>query len=100
MRKNGSPAIVGRLAGQAELAAELEVTKTIAFYALMASLRALEGDTTARIESFERAIKSFFLTCETGLSPEEFRPVPASGAGFNRQSASSGRHRSTSVQTA
>ncbi len=71
MRKNGSPAIVGRLAGQAELAAELEVTKTIAFYALMASLRALEGDTTARIESFERAIKSFFLTCETGLSPEE-----------------------------
>ena len=71
MRKNGSPAIVGRPAGQPELAAELEVTKTIAFYALMASLRALEGDTRARVESFERAIKSFFLTCETGLPPEE-----------------------------
>ena len=80
MRKNGSPAIVGRLAGQPELAAELEVTKTIAFYALMASLRALEGDTTARIESFERAIKSFFLTCETGLCPRVL-----SGSGVRRR---------------
>jgi hypothetical protein len=32
-------------AGQLELAAELGVTKIIAFYALLASLRALEGDT-------------------------------------------------------
>lgn len=39
--------------------------------ALLASLRALEGDTRARIENFERAIKSFFLTCEADLTPEE-----------------------------
>jgi hypothetical protein len=58
-------------AGQPELAAELEVTKTIAFYALMASLRALEGDTRARIESFERGINAFFSSCEIDLSPDE-----------------------------
>ena len=71
MAQDGSQAILTLPAGQPELAAELEVTKTIAFYALMASLRALEGDTRARIESFERAIKAFFSTCQTDLPPEE-----------------------------
>ena len=59
MAKNGNRTIIKVSAGQAELVAELEVTKTIAFYALLASLRALEGNTRARIENLERAIKSF-----------------------------------------
>jgi hypothetical protein len=71
MAENGSRATARIPAGQPELAAELEVTKIIAFYALMAGLRALEGDTRARIENFERAIKSFFLTYETNLAHEE-----------------------------
>jgi hypothetical protein len=69
--ENASRGTIKVSAGQPELAAELEVTKIIAFYALLASLRALEGDTKARIENFERAIKSFFLTCEADLTPEE-----------------------------
>ncbi|HUN97888.1 MAG TPA: hypothetical protein VMU69_16850 [Bradyrhizobium sp.] len=68
---DGNRAISTLPAGQPELAAEIEVTKTIAFYALMASLRALEGDTRARIESFERAIKAFFSTYQADLPPEE-----------------------------
>jgi hypothetical protein len=71
MAKNGNRGIIKISAGQPELAAELEVTKIIAFYALLAGLRALEGDMRARIENFERAIKSFFLTCEADLTPEE-----------------------------
>jgi hypothetical protein len=71
MAKNRNCGIIRVSAGQAELAAELAVTKNIAFYALLASFRALEGDTRARIENFERAIKSFFLTCEVNLTPEE-----------------------------
>jgi hypothetical protein len=62
MGKNGSRAQIRVLAGQPELAAELEVAKTIAFYAMMASLRALEGDTRARIENFEGAMQAFFST--------------------------------------
>jgi hypothetical protein len=69
--RNGNSAIKKIPAGQLELAAELEVTKTIAFYALMASLRALEGDTHARIENFERAIRGFFSSYEANLSPDE-----------------------------
>lgn len=68
---DGSQAMLKLPAGQPELAAEIEVTKTIAFYALMASLRALEGDTRARIESFERAIKAFFSSYQADLPPEE-----------------------------
>jgi hypothetical protein len=68
---NGGQAISALPPGQPELAAEIEVTKTIAFYALMASLRALEGGTRARIENFERAIKAFFLTYQADLPPEE-----------------------------
>jgi uncharacterized protein YhfF len=71
MAKNGNRRIIKASAGRPEWVAELEVTKIIAFYALLASLRALEGDTRARIENFERAIKSFFLTCEADLTPEE-----------------------------
>jgi hypothetical protein len=71
MAKNGSRSHIRILARQPELAAELEVAKTIAFYAMMASLRALEGDTRARVESFERAIQAFFSTCEVDLPPEE-----------------------------
>lgn len=71
MAKNGNRTIIKVSAGQAELVAELEVTKTIAFYALLASLRALEGNTRARIENFERAVKSFFLTSDVNLTPEE-----------------------------
>jgi hypothetical protein len=71
MAKNENRRIIKASAGRPEWVAELEVTKIIAFYALLASLRALEGDTRARIENFERAIKSFFLTCEADLTPEE-----------------------------
>jgi hypothetical protein len=71
MANDGSHAILKLPVGQPELAAEIEVTKTIAFYALMASLRALEGDTRARIENFERAIKAFFATYQADLPPEE-----------------------------
>ena len=49
MAKNGSRSHIRVLAGQPELAAELEAAKTVAFYAIMAGLRALEGDTRARI---------------------------------------------------
>jgi hypothetical protein len=34
-------------------------------------LKSPASDTRARIESFERGIKYFFLSCETDLSPEE-----------------------------
>jgi hypothetical protein len=71
MANDTSQTILKLPAGQPELAAEIEVTKTIAFYALMASLRALEGDTRARVESFERAIKAFFSTYQADLPPEE-----------------------------
>jgi hypothetical protein len=80
MAKRGSRVNIKVPAGQPELAAELEVTKTIAFYALMASLRALEGDTRARIESFERGINAFFSSCEIDLSPDECARITASSS--------------------
>lgn len=71
MANNGSRRSIKVSAGQPERAAELEVTKAITFYALLASLRALKGDTRERIEKFERDIKSYFLTCEVDLTPEK-----------------------------
>jgi len=57
-----------------ELAAEIEVTKTIASFALKASLRALKG-TRLIIENFEQSMKSFCSSCDVDLPDVELAPI-------------------------
>jgi hypothetical protein len=54
-----------------ETLATLEVTKTLAFFGLLAGLRALGGDQRARLKNLENSLKAYYSTIETDLSDDE-----------------------------
>jgi hypothetical protein len=61
---------------EVELSAVLEVTKTVAFYALLTAILSLSGDRKAKLEKLELALKQFFKSCQIDLplnDAERFR---------------------------
>ena len=54
-----------------ELHATVEVAKLLAFYGLLSGLRSLGGDQRARLKQVEKALQSFFGTCDLDLAEKD-----------------------------